>query len=98
MSDSERALLAPSQRRWFDSALVAAKEVPDKEGWRAHVRREREIVHVMQEGGVLILAGTDLAPWGFPVAGVSLHEELGLLVDAGLTPLQALRAATISRT
>jgi hypothetical protein len=96
MSTEERELLAPSQRRWLDSALVAAREVPDKDAWRAHVRREREIVRVMQEGGVLILAGTDLAPWGFPVAGLSLHEELGLLVDAGLTPLQALRAATIN--
>jgi imidazolonepropionase-like amidohydrolase len=96
MSATERELLAPSQRRWLDSMLVAARELSDKEAWRAHVRREREIVRVMQEGGVLVLAGTDLAPWGFPVAGMSLHEELAMLVDAGLTPLQALRAATIN--
>jgi hypothetical protein len=50
MSASERELRAPSQRRWFDSALVAAREIPEKDAWRAHVQRERDIVHVMQEG------------------------------------------------
>ena len=39
------------------------------------------------------MAGTDTtAPFVFP--GSSLHEELGLLVRAGLTPMQALQAAT----
>jgi imidazolonepropionase-like amidohydrolase len=42
-----------------------------------------------------LLAGTDI---GAPllVPGFSLHDELGLLVSqAGMTPLQALQAATI---
>ena len=39
------------------------------------------------------MAGTDTtAPFIFP--GSSLHEELSLLVQAGLTPIQALQAAT----
>jgi imidazolonepropionase-like amidohydrolase len=47
----------------------------------------------MQQGGVKILAGTDTAaPFVYP--GFSLHDELALLVDAGLTPMQALQAAT----
>ena len=38
--------------------------------------------------------GTDTtAP--FVVPGLALHEELGLLVEAGLTPAEALRAATL---
>src|SRR5205823_10441372 len=41
------------------------------------------------------LAGTDVvAPWTYP--GFSLHDELGLLVEAGLMPLEALRTATIN--
>src|SRR5579871_4203143 len=48
---------------------------------------------LMQKGGVKILAGTDsAAPYVFP--GSSLHEELALLVKAGLTPMEALQAAT----
>jgi imidazolonepropionase-like amidohydrolase len=47
----------------------------------------------MQRSGVHILAGTDSpAPYVFP--GFALHEELAMLVDAGLTPMEALRAAT----
>jgi imidazolonepropionase-like amidohydrolase len=53
----------------------------------------QEIVRRMSERGVGILAGTD-TPALFAVPGRSLHEELGLLVAAGLTPRTALRAAT----
>lgn len=38
----------------------------------------------------MVIAGTDMLPW--PTAGI--HEELSLLVDAGLSPLAALQAAT----
>src|SRR5580704_741984 len=51
------------------------------------------IVGKMNAAGVPIMAGTDTtAPFIFP--GSSLHEELGLLVQAGLTPMQVLQAAT----
>jgi hypothetical protein len=50
-------------------------------------------VGMMQKGQVKILAGTDsAAPYIFP--GSSLHEELALLVKAGLTPMEALETAT----
>jgi imidazolonepropionase-like amidohydrolase len=49
-----------------------------------------------EEASALLLAGTDVGS-PFPlVPGFSLHEELALLVEAGLSPLRALRAATIS--
>jgi imidazolonepropionase-like amidohydrolase len=48
--------------------------------------RSLQIVGAMQRAGVRIMAGTD------DVA--TLHEELKLLVTAGLTPMEALRAAT----
>ena len=47
----------------------------------------------MNRAGVNLLAGTDLAARGL-YPGFSLHEELTLLVEAGLTPLEALQAAT----
>jgi imidazolonepropionase-like amidohydrolase len=44
---------------------------------------------------VEFLAGTDvLNPYCFP--GFSLHDELGLLVEAGLSPMEALQAATLN--
>jgi imidazolonepropionase-like amidohydrolase len=57
-------------------------------------RREVEMIRRMHTAGVRILAGTDTPnPDVFP--GLSLHEELELLVGAGLTPAEALRAATL---
>ncbi len=57
--------------------------------------KELEIVGAMQRAGVEILAGTDtLNPYCMP--GFSLHDELGLLVRSGLTPMQALQAATLN--
>jgi len=58
----------------------------------------RTSVTAMYHGGVPILAGTDAndvpgVPANFPY-GESLHHELELLVDAGLSNLDALRAAT----
>ena len=54
-----------------------------------------QVVGAMQHAGVGILAGTDIFnPFTFP--GFSLHDELSLLVRAGLTPAEALRTATIN--
>jgi imidazolonepropionase-like amidohydrolase len=54
--------------------------------------RER-LVKFLHEGGARLLAGTD-TPNAFVIPGFSLHEELQNLVDAGLTPYQALKAGT----
>ena len=58
----------------------------------------RASVAALLAAGMPILAGTDAnatpAAPASPVFGESLHDELALLVDAGLTPAQALDAAT----
>ncbi len=52
-----------------------------------------KIVGRMHRAGVNLLAGTDtMNPQCFP--GFGLHDELALLVDAGLSPLAALQSAT----
>lgn len=58
----------------------------------ANVKRDLSEIHA---GGVRLLAGTDIGVLHiFP--GRALHEELALLVrDAGLTPHEALQAATL---
>jgi imidazolonepropionase-like amidohydrolase len=58
----------------------------------------RATVGQWHRAGVTILAGTDAnqapsAP-ASPAYGTSLHHELELLVDAGLSPVDALRSAT----
>ena len=55
--------------------------------------RYREMVRLLRDAGVPILAGTDQAP-----DGASLHRELELLVEAGLSPAEAIAAATSRAT
>lgn len=50
-------------------------------------------VRALHEGGVVILAGSD-APNPGTAYGGSLHHELQLLTRAGLSPVEALHAAT----
>lgn len=49
----------------------------------------------IHRAGVEIMAGTD-TPIGLLTPGKSLHRELLLLVEAGLTPLEALKTATLN--
>jgi imidazolonepropionase-like amidohydrolase len=54
---------------------------------------QKKYVSGMNKIGVRLLAGTDTSnPYCF--AGFSLHDELALLVESGLTPMQALQAST----
>jgi len=68
------------------------------EDWAVAKRAYRQslrIVGEMHQAGVPLLAGTDCGnPFCF--AGFSLHDELGLLVQAGLSPAAALRTATLN--
>lgn len=50
-------------------------------------------IHALHSAGVPILAGTD-APNPGTVHGASLHHEMWLLVEAGMTTTEALAAAT----
>ncbi|MEA2626672.1 MAG: hypothetical protein QOD06_2717 [Candidatus Binatota bacterium] len=58
----------------------------EREHWRENVRR-------LRAAGVTMFAGSDTQTGVFPGAG--LHRELALLTEAGLTPADAIRAATI---
>jgi len=53
--------------------------------------KDMAVVLQMKRAGVPILAGTDAQ---YSEGGKALHEELALLVQAGLTPLEALQSAT----
>jgi len=67
---------------------------PSDESARQRFERELRLVDAMHRAGVKILAGTDTPnPYVYP--GASLHDELEWLLKAGLSPLDALRAATI---
>ncbi|MFN0141405.1 MAG: amidohydrolase family protein [Pyrinomonadaceae bacterium] len=60
---------------------------------KRYFQKELDLVGEMNRSGVPIMAGTD-TPNAYVIAGFSLHDELELLVKAGLTPMEALRSAT----
>lgn len=80
-------------------ALAAMNDVPedfDLSGMNrlgGTLAGARENVRRLHDAGVTILAGSDTQSGLF--AGASLHREVGLLVEAGLTPADAIRAATL---
>jgi imidazolonepropionase-like amidohydrolase len=67
--------------------------------WDAIFAGFREVAKQVRQNHVPILAGTDWSSFleekGASPGG-SLHEELGLLVEAGFTPREVLSAATLS--
>jgi imidazolonepropionase-like amidohydrolase len=89
----------PSDMAQFYEYIVddfyAGHRTPE-EGFQARVlfQWRLETVASLEAAGVRLLAGTDTMT-GYVFPGFSLHEELGLLVTAGLSPLRALQAATI---
>jgi hypothetical protein len=66
---------------------------PGREGERllqAYFRQGLKLTGQAHRAGVRVLAGTDAI-----IGGLRMHDELGHLVAAGLTPAEALRAATL---
>jgi imidazolonepropionase-like amidohydrolase len=96
-NDPRLKYVEPSRRKsWLDmqseTKSFPPDELPDR---RETVRNETRLVGEMQRAGVEILAGTDaVSSAAYVLPGFSLHEELAMLVQAGLTPMEALQAAT----
>jgi imidazolonepropionase-like amidohydrolase len=67
--------------------------LPEKVVQRHHYQYAQAAVKALHDAGVTILAGTD-APNPGTGYGVSMHAELVLLTESGLTPEEALHAAT----
>lgn len=68
----------------------------DKADWdMTFARYTMDMIGRMNEAGVTIGAGTD-TPIAHAIPGYSLHNELEILVNSGLTPLEAIAAATIT--
>ena len=96
-NDPRLRYVKPSWKKSWLSMTNGSGNVPATEwtGRRETVRREKVLIGRFQKAGIGILAGTDDSnPYVMP--GFSLHDELRLLVESGLTPMQALQAATLN--
>lgn len=78
---------------WKDDASATRVRYPGEEGRNAlqsYFEKGLELTGRAYRAGVPILVGTDTI-----IGGFRMHDELGLLVRAGLTPAEAIRAATL---
>ncbi len=94
LQNPELHLAPPTSRAaWERSTFVDDWTPEDFARAQAVWPRVLELTKKLHDGGVLLTAGSDFPnPWVIP--GVSLHQELRLLGDAGIPPLEVLRIAT----
>jgi imidazolonepropionase-like amidohydrolase len=89
---------APPRLR--DQYRTRKQAVLDTPGYDAsiaekHLAARRSVIRALADGGAGLLLGSD-APQIYNVPGFSLHRELQSMVDAGLTPYQALAMGTVN--
>jgi imidazolonepropionase-like amidohydrolase len=92
--------------RYLQQAFVSANLGPEHDMFRmpaamrelalAGLKKRQQFVARSHRAGVAIVTGTDGPGIGRLAPGFGVHRELAILVEAGLTPLEALRAATIN--
>lgn len=86
-----RYVPAALARRWREGRQ------PLSDDQRIIEAQRPRVVALAHAAGVQLLAGTDASDEPYVFAGSGLHDELRLLVeDAGLTPAEALRTATLN--
>lgn len=80
-----------TQHFWPEATAEPGSEGARRAGCKS--RNAERFIHSLISAGGRVLAGTDTPnPWQIP--GRSLHLELERLVEAGMTPEQALASAT----
>jgi tetratricopeptide (TPR) repeat protein len=95
LKDPHLRYLAPSMRAALEPGrnTYANRFAPDVvPGLAVSYEFQRQLVKALHDGGVPILAGTDVAWLGVP--GYSLVEEIENFQDLGFSPYDALRTAT----
>jgi imidazolonepropionase-like amidohydrolase len=91
--DARMRYVAASQRKDLEKQTQAFTPEAVAE-LKAKVAEYKLITGQMHRAGIMLLAGSDIA--GPRIPGFTLHEELALLVESGLTPLEALQTATLN--
>jgi imidazolonepropionase-like amidohydrolase len=97
-TDPDLRYVTRKERRAWDAAADAFREKFD-ETQRAvfadQLAVQLRVVKLLDEEGAPLLAGTDAVGAAWVVPGASLHDELDLLAEVGLSPLRILQTTTI---
>ncbi len=85
--------LPPSIRKTWDEPKRPSPK--DLEDGKRDFAKSLELVSAMHRAGVPMMAGTDTGD-DYVLPGFALHDELALLVRAGMSPLEAIQSATLN--
>lgn len=89
MSADTRNNWANSKKNLMNNPAYNTEEV------NRYLHLRRKLIYESNKNGIGLLLGAD-APQVFNVPGFSAHHELRYMVDAGLTPYEALKTATVN--
>jgi imidazolonepropionase-like amidohydrolase len=89
-----RAAIDPALRALFEDAGWRQRQLAASGPSRAAVAMNQRNLKTLHDAGVRIGFGTDSGATHLRVPGFAEHRELELMVEAGLSPEQALRCAT----
>ena len=92
LADPAYAFIPELDRRWIFMAYDKFGEYKMTPKYQQAYKNLQLFLKQFSEAGGKIVAGSDATP--YEMHGINLHRELELLVDAGLTPMQALLGAT----
>ncbi len=84
--------------RWRDTLLRRARPANSAAAARAAQAAaiRGRAVRAFLAAGARIVTGVDVASNGYNLPGAGVHRELAMLVAAGLSPAEAIRAATVN--
>lgn len=86
--------MMPEAKADYLTAAARASEAGDKSPWNALFKKEMQFERDYVKAGGLLLAGLDPTGIGGVIAGFGDQREVELLVEAGFTPLEAIKIAT----
>jgi imidazolonepropionase-like amidohydrolase len=88
------AMLPEAREQYMRTRLRIATSTDST--WTVLLRKEMRLERMYAQAGGLLLTGTDPTGYGGVVAGFANQRALELLVEAGFTPLEAIRIGTLN--
>ena len=79
--------------QFWAGSVDRRRQNSDTETGRKSIALRRKLIKALLDGGVGILLGTD-SPQIFSVPGFSIHREMRVMVESGMTPYQVLESGT----
>jgi imidazolonepropionase-like amidohydrolase len=86
--------MLPEARRQYEQRRAAILQAADTTNHL--LRKEMQLEKMFVDAGGLLVVGTDPTGFGGVVAGYSNQRALELLVQAGFSPLEAIKIATLN--